>query len=440
MGSPVTFGGFNQIDFNVILNAIMQQESRPLQTLQAQQTALQATDTSLGQLVGKLDALRASARALSTADTLVKHAVSSADPDAVSVTAAAGAVAGRYDIVVSQLARAQVTASATTAPDADTTIVASGGTLTVGGVTVTYSGPVTLRQIADGINAAPGATVSAMVIQTAPNAYRLVLQGEQTGAAHAFTVTNGLTDSTIAFAGNAVQAADASALVNNIPVTSATNTLTDVVAGVTVTLRRQTIDPVAVTVERDDGSLADRVETFVTEYNALVQFATDQMAASASGTAGALGRDALLRTLRHSLRSTLNAAYGTAEFTRLAEVGISFSRTGELTLDRTRLMSALADDQTAVQSLFAGTGGGVFASVETLLDDYTRSGGLVPGARTRLNDELSRLRRRMDDMQERLAIRRAALQREFIAADEAMTRLNGQSGALASFGGGLSGI
>jgi flagellar hook-associated protein 2 len=440
MGSPVTFGGFNQIDFNVILNAIMQQESRPLQTLQAQQTALQATDTALGQLIGKIDALRTSARALSGGETLVEHAVSSADPDAVSVTASSGAVAGRYDIVVSQLARAQVTASTTTAPDADTTIVASGGTLTVGGVTVTYSGPVTLRQIADGINAAPGAMVSAMVIQTAPNVFRLVLQGEETGAANAFTVTNGLTDSAMAFAGNAVEAADASALVNNIPVTSTTNTLTDVVAGVTVTLRRQTTDPVAITVERDDERLADRVETFVTEYNELVKFASEQMASAASGTAGSLGRDALLRTLRQSLRSTLNAAYGSDTFTRLAEVGIAFTRTGELTLDRTRLTSALGDDHAAVQSLLAGTGGGVFGSVATLLDDYTRSGGLVPGARTRLNDELSRLRRRMDDMQERLAIRRAALQQEFIAADEAMARLNGQSGALASFAGGMVGI
>ena len=47
MGSPITFSGFNQIDFNVVLNAIMQQESLPLQALQAKQTALQATDSTV---------------------------------------------------------------------------------------------------------------------------------------------------------------------------------------------------------------------------------------------------------------------------------------------------------------------------------------------------------------------------------------------------------
>ena len=61
-----------------------------------------------------------------------------------------------------------------------------------------------------------------------------------------------------------------------------------------------------------------------------------------------------------------------------------------------------------------------------------------PGARSRVSDELSRLGKRIDDMQARLAIRRTALQREFIAADQAISRLNGQMQALSSFSTNLT--
>ena len=91
------------------------------------------------------------------------------------------------------------------------------------------------------------------------------------------------------------------------------------------------------------------------------------------------------------------------------------------------------------QALFADAQTGVFVSIDNLIDEYTDSGGFVPDARTRLIDEISRVGRRMDDMQARLAIRRTALQKEFIAADLAMARLNSQKSSLSSFGANLSG-
>jgi flagellar hook-associated protein 2 len=451
MGSPITFSGFNQIDFNIVLNAVMQQESRPLQTLQAQQRALQATDGAYGQLATRLDALQDAARALGSTSTVTAYAATVSDSAAVTATASSTGVAGRYDVVIQELARAQVTASASTAPDTDTTVIADGGTLTIGGVAVTLTGPTTLGELAAAINAAD-APAAATVVQTAPGAYRLVLTGRDTGAANAFTIENGLTGTTLTFtdtdgdgisgdsvADNAVTATDAAALINNIAVTSASNVVSDAIPGVTLTLlQKDAAKTVTVTVARDDDALATKVETFITAYNAIVTFANEQATAAGKGTTGTLGRDALLRSLRATLRSTLSGAHGSGTFTRLAEAGIGFTRTGELTLDRATFDAALGSDAAGVQALFAAPGTGVFASVETLLRDYTRAGGLVPDARTRVSDELSRLGRRIDDMQARLAVRRAALQREYTAADAAMTRLSSQSGALASFGRSLS--
>src|SRR5215475_1898841 len=185
MGSPITFSGFNSIDFNVVLNAIMQQESAPLQALQAKQNELQATDSTYGQLATKLDALRTASGDLSNSSTLNTYAATSSDPTALTVSASAGAIAGRYEVQVNELARAQVTVSSTFAPDTSTTIVATGGSLTIGSEQVNISGPVTLQQLAAAVNADANSPASASIIATYPGTYRLVLTSRETGQANA---------------------------------------------------------------------------------------------------------------------------------------------------------------------------------------------------------------------------------------------------------------
>jgi flagellar hook-associated protein 2 len=436
MGSPITFSGFNQIDFNVVLNSIMQQENLPLQVLQQQQQALQSTDSAFSALATRLGALQTAAEGLSNSSTVTKYAVTSSDATAVSVSDGGASVAGHYSIVVNELAQAQVTASSTTAADTDTTIVATGGTLTIGGIAVAITGGVTLSGLKDLINGTSGVPATASVVETAPGAFRLVLTGTDTGSAHAFAIVNALSGgSGVGFAsGNALEATNASILVNNLVITSASNTLEAGIPGVTLNLfKKDSSKTIAVDVSRDDGSLKDRVKAFISAYNDLATFA-DQQART-----GMLGRETVFRSLRSSLRSALTSAYGSGTYTGLAEVGIGFTRTGQLSLDETALTAAIANDQTAVTQLFTGTSGtGAFASIDNLISEYTQTDGFVGSARTRITDELTRLDNRIADMQDRLAQRRLALQREFTAADEIISRLNSQSGALSSLGGQLT--
>jgi len=442
MGSPVTFSGFNQVDFSAVVTAIMQQESRPLATMQSRQQTLQRTTTALTQLASKLDQLQDAAKALSTSSSLMSYSATGSD-SGVTVSAGSHAVPGRYDVVVSELARNQVSVTEPIAANADATTVASGGTLTIGGVIVTLDGPSTLRQIADKINKTPDVPVVATLIETSPGEFRLVLSGQETGASKAFTVQSSLSDSALAFTDtdgdgvsgdsvedNAQQAVNAQLTINNVAVSSASNTVTNGIPGVTMNLLQKDPSKTAVvTVGQDNASLIERVDTFATAYNALVAFNDDQRAAASDG---GLGRDALLRSLRNELRTVLTAEHGSGDLTRLSQVGIGFDRQGKVTIDKTVLNQAIADNPNGVQALFSDKEHGVFGALTNTISDYTRSGGLVPGAKTRLNEELSRLSRRMDDMSARLAIRKAALQKEFIAADELMTRLNSQSGSLGS--------
>ncbi len=452
MATPITFSGFNQIDFNVILNAVMTQESQPLVALQTQQTTLQTTNSNYGLLASKLDALSTATDALSKQSSLVTYAAASSDSNAVGVSASSSAVAGSYDVVVNALAASQISVTTSTAADANTTIVATGGTITIGSATISVSGPVTLQGLRDTINADPNSPAAASIVQTAPGAYRLVLTGKSSGASNSFTIQSALTGSTVAFAdfdndgtsGDTasdvtVQASDASLLVNNIAITSTSNSVQDAVPGVTLTLRQK--DPtktVAVTVAQDNDAVADRVQTFINAFNDLVKFADDQAAAAKSGKAGTLANDPVLKSVRNELRTALSAVHGTGAFKTLAEVGIGFTRTGQLTLDKTALITSLESDPASVNDLFANSTTGAFKAMGTLIDDYTSAGGFVFSAKSRISDELSRLGRRIDDFTVRLAQRRAALQKEYTAADLAMTRLNAQKSALASFGADLS--
>ena len=81
---------------------------------------------------------------------------------------------------------------------------------------------------------------------------------------------------------------------------------------------------------------------------------------------------------------------------------------------------AIAADATPTQGLVTG---------------YTEAGGLVPDAKDRISEQLKSVANRISSMEARLAIRRAALNKEFIATDQAMSTLNKSVEALSSLGG-----
>lgn len=449
MSSGITFSGFNNIDWSMILNAVMTQESQPLYTLQSQQSSLKSKQTNLTSLTTKLGTLESAASVLSNSARINTFAATSSDTAALGVSSGSGAMEGRYEIIVNQLARAQVTASGTTA-DADTTVIASGGTFTIGGATITLAGDTTLRGLADQINAATDSPARASVVQSGPGAFRLVLTARDTGAANGFTVTNGMTGGAgLTFTDtdgngvigdsvedNAVAAMDADLLVNNIAVTSASNTLTEAVPGTTLTLYRQ--DPtktVVVDVATDTTALKKKVEDYVTAYNAVVDFISAQTAAAAKSDATSIGHDPVVREVRNALRSGMTGAVaGSTDFPYLSQVGLEFTRTGKLQLDSAKFDDAFQNNPEGLTRLFAGNGTdvGAFGALKATLTSFTTVGGVLGSAQDQLKGRITRMDTQILDLQDRLAVRRAALQKEYLAAETAMSQLTNQSGALAN--------
>jgi flagellar hook-associated protein 2 len=450
MSTPITFSGFNDIDFNVVLNGLMAQARQPLTLLETRQKALESQIKTFDTLNTKVSALRSAADRLSDMMSVSTMAGTSTAASAVAVSASSSATVAHYDVVVTDLARAQVTASTSTAPDATSTIVASGGSLTIGGVTVSIGGDATLQDLAAAINATDGIGVTASVINTGAG-YRLVLTSSATGTANAFTVTNGLTGGAgVSFGDfdgngvsgdssqdNAIAATDAAILINNIAATSSRNTFDDVVPGVTLTvLQKDPAATIGIDIASDEAALQSRVEDFVSAYNDLVTFFDAQRQAASGGDESSIGRQPLLRQLRNSLRMELLGAHGSGVLTRLSEAGVEFTREGTIALDSARFAEAVASDGGAVRTLFAGTGG-VFPAIEQILDGYSGSAGFISAVQDRLSTQMDAMDRQIEAMQARLAIERQSLQRQFTEADSMMSRLRNQSGSLASIGTGF---
>ncbi|MEW5981034.1 MAG: flagellar filament capping protein FliD [Acidobacteriota bacterium] len=444
MSAAISFSGFNSIDFNQILNAIMAQEQVPVATMQARQQSLRAQSSAFATLATKLGPLESASSSLGRASALQERSVTTSDASVLTASSGTGAAIGTYHVVVRDVAHVQVTASSSHHADADATI-ATGGTVTIGGITVALAGDTTLRGLADTINATADIGVVASIVQDTEG-YRLVLTGKSTGAANGFTVTNALTASSVSFTDtdldgisgdspddNAMQASDADLLVNNVEVTSATNSVADAIPGVTLDLARTSPSSVvAVRVSENAESTRTLVESFVTAYNDLVEFAQQQTDAT-----NGIGRDPLLRSLRSELRSNISARYTSGGIlSSLALIGVEFDRTGKLTIDSAKLGEVLAADEEAARTLFAGDGTnpGVFSTIEETVGRYTGAGALLAETTDRIDDQVRALDQRLSAMEVRLALRREALQKEFMATDALISRLNGQMGALTSLG------
>jgi flagellar hook-associated protein 2 len=316
-------------------------------------------------------------------------------------------------------------------------------------VTVTIGpGETSLASIRDKINAA-GAGVTASIVTDASGA-RLSLRSAATGAENAFRITatetvddgaaaTGLTALAYDAAGGASQmtrsetAVDAKATINGIAIASASNTLANVVDGLTINLLQPTTGAVTVSVATDTATIKQKIADFVGAFNALAGFLHSQTAYNAdTKSAGALQGDQTANSLQQALRNVLNkAGSASSTFSRLSDVGITMQTDGTLATDATKLDNAMAS-MPQLQKLFAASGTdaastGFAVRWKNLADAALGTGGTFETRTASLN---SRLRQNSNDqanLQTRLSGIEARMRAQYTALDTQMAQLNGLS-------------
>lgn len=257
-----------------------------------------------------------------------------------------------------------------------------------------------------------------------------MIRANSTGTENAFTVTTDSPGSPFSFAVDQ-PATDLVATVNGTSITSASNTLTDLVDGVTVSVLKTTTSPVTVSVDKDLESIKTKVSAFTAAYNDLIAYLREQTRYNeATKTAATLQGDRLAVGMQGQIRSavTENTA-ASSVFDRLSEVGIQLQRDGSLSVNASKLDISL-QNLDEVAELFSrddavSTNDGVAVRLSDLIDSLTDSDGALSGKTEALRARLTRNQDEQDRMADRLTLVEARLKAQYTALDERMASLNG---------------
>lgn len=441
------------IDTSSLISALMAVQQRPQARIQQKLVIEQGRQQALRDTLTQLNSLKTSYQSITDPAAWADTQTVASDDDAhISAVRTGGAAAGAYAIQITQLARAnQFTASGATAAAADDVLhITVGGTPT----DVAIAAGDTLDAIAAKIQGVGSSPVYASVVGG-----QLVISDRATGtAARISSIT---TDGTsgLSFAESRT-AQDAAFTVDGTAHSSGSNVVTDVIAGVTLTLRGQTSALATVTVGSptvDTAALQTKMAAFVTQYNTTIGFIQGKLNEApvanpqndADRIKGVLNGDSALEGLVGSLRNAFSDVVSgrPAGLQSLAQVGMSTgaatgaaglnsdSIDGKLTFDPAAFTRAMTSDLNNVKALFTNATGsyaseGLAQRLSRTLNPWTAgssSNGLLS---TRIDGEgttVNSLKADSAAWTPRLAIREAMLRAQFAAMETALSQAQSQS-------------
>lgn len=355
--------------------------------------------SAFGKLKSAVTELRLPARSLGNPASMQELTLTSSNA-AVSGSLSSSAKAGTYSLEVTKLATSHSIASGAYA-DSNTTQIGTGSlNIVVGTASVNIAIDTsnnTLDGIAEAINAQSSLNVTASVVNNG-SGYQLVVSSNKTGAANAIEIN--VTDddtfdtdnsglSVLAF--NATQknltepvvAQDAEILYNGIPITRSSNTVDDLIGGVTLNLNSANVGSAAtITIGQDSAKVADRVGEFVDKFNDLKSLLGELTAYDPSDPTktGVLLGDSTVRGMNQQLRSVLSSVVPGLENSSvrsLVDVGISTNKdTGVVEFNRSTFLEALSKHPDDVTALFAEQG----RTSDSQIEFSTKSIKTVPGS------------------------------------------------------------
>lgn len=382
----------SNLDVNGIVNQLMSLEQQPILKLSAKEANYQAKLTAYGSVKGALSSFQGSLSALSGSSSFQSTKATPSDSTVLSASSVSTATPGNYSIQVTTLAKSQKLASTGFTNLTDSfgsgTITLEFGTYNSGAdtfdlnaakaaKTITIdSAHSSLSGVRDAINAAsPGVTAS--IVNDGVNGYKLVLTSNDTGLANSLRIS--VVDSDLnntdaaglsrlvyspvtAGTKNLTQtqaAVNATLTVDGIAISKASNTISDAIQGVTMTLLKDGGVTTSLSVARDTSAVSASVNKFVKAYNDLNKTLTDLTAYDAKNKQSAtLTGDSAVRQIQNQIRNTLNApiAGSSGAYSGLSQIGVAFAKDGTLAVDATKLQNALSTNATDVAQLFATMG------------------------------------------------------------------------------------
>jgi flagellar hook-associated protein 2 len=267
------------------------------------------------------------------------------------------------------------------------------------------------------------------------NPFSLTITSEVSGSAGALIIDEIGIDfgfTTLARAQDALISVGGSEASDPLLISSSSNTIDDVIEGVTLNLLASADEDVTVTVAQDIDSIVEAVRTFVEDFND-VQSTIDEYTSFDPDTLerGILLGDSTVNAVRTRLANAVTRRFGSGEFSWLFSVGIRISGDNQLTFDEEKFREAYARAPEQVEKLFTEAETGFGAIVKETLDGITReSDGLIARRDDLLENQKELLNDRIAALNVLLEAKRSRLENQFIGLERALASLQEQQNAL----------
>jgi flagellar hook-associated protein 2 len=428
-GSATSGQGF---DVATTVTQILASESAIETPWKSQLTTLQAQDTVFTSLGSDLSTLTTSLQALTDfSGVMSQKQGSSSNTNLLSLTSASSsAIAGSHTVVVNSLAQTSseysdaVSASDTLAGSV-TIQVGSGASQTI----TVDSSSNTMSTLAAAINSTDVGVKASIITDSSGS--RLSLVSATSGASGQLTVTSALSDSTtgtsVAF-NTGQTGADASLKVDGISLSSASNTVSTAIPGVTFQLLSSAVgSPVQVEITNDNTAIETAFSSLVTAYNAVVKDLSTQEGKDASGNAEPLYGSPTLALIQGQLSSGLLSGAASGSVAGITQLGVSFNNDGTLSLNTDTMDAVLNSNFTDVTNFLQNSGsfGQSFATTLNNMGTQAPNGAVYLAQQQNSAQEAS-LNQNITDEDARLATQKTDLTDELNTANQVLQSIPSQ--------------
>ena len=307
-------------------------------------------------------------------------------------------------------------------------------------ITIEIGASDTLNDLVEKINQA-GADVTASVLNTggSTNPYSLTITSSVAGRQGYMIVDTGGID--LGFTA-LTQGRDAVVTVGGggssapLLVTNNTNTLDELIAGVTFDLLAADDQETTVTITQDVDEIVDAISAFISAYNE-VQATIDTHTSFNADTfeRGPLLGDATVEVIRSRLHRVITEDYSRASpgLAFLFAVGVRVVANNRLEFDEAKFKDAYAESPDAVEQLFITEETGFGPFLKDTLEGLTRDfDGVIALKDDLLSDQTELLNDQIEHLNVLLAAKQARLEAEFAALESTLAALQAQQGALAT--------
>ncbi|WP_417762037.1 flagellar filament capping protein FliD [Shewanella sp.] len=436
-----------------IVNTLVSAERTPKEDrLDSQEKDLDAKVSAIGSLKSALTTFQDALEKLSDPEALNIRKVTQSSEDFFSVTADKDARAGSYNVVVESLASSQKLAGVAVADDSNGI---GEGSLSFDIQGKSFSVDVgasdSLEDIANSINNADdNVGVTATVVNTDAGK-RLVFSSDKTGTENAISVSavdtagTGLSSTFGAGQLETIQAATDSVIkIDGQTLTSSSNTIEGAISGVTFELTDADVGKTTkLTIAQDDDAVQENIQGFVDAYNTLMS-KMDSLSSynMETNTSAALQGDSIIRSLQSQLRNMVSSRVddGQGGSIALYDIGVSADRQGRLTVDSTKLTDALSSNMSSIGTLFAQKDTGIAARMDSVVDGYVKSNGMIASRQNSYTQEQSRIDDQREALDRRMELLQSRLTAQYNAMDLVVSNLNSQGNSALSALNSLPGV